>query len=178
MKRQHPTDPNLFLCKKCKEYMVRDRFSINFATHKGRRYGPYMSSWCSRCKKEQDDTHGGAERRREWRYAKLKSDPVYVKECKRRYQSNACKELRDWYIRKRIKGRSALSEITPVIIELTRQQIEMKRTLKQLKKWRAEHESDRDVISGEQCKDEAVDEIHRGCEEAGHGSNFGLSAGM
>jgi hypothetical protein len=68
--------------------------------------------------------------------------------------------------------------VSPETIELKRQQIIAKRTLKQLKEWRAKHESDRDVISGKQRKDEAVNEINRGREETGHGGDSGLPAGV
>lgn len=70
------------------------------------------------------------------------------------------------------------SEATPETIELKRQQIMAKRTLKKLKEWRAKHESDRNVISGEQREDETVNEVNRGCEETGHGCDCSVSAGM
>jgi len=50
--------------------------------------------------------------------------------------------------------------ITLEEIEIVRQRMIAKRTLKQLKEWRKEHESDRDVISGEQRKDETVNEVN------------------
>jgi len=83
----------------------------------------------------------------------------------------------DNYVRILLR-RQAQVEIIPETIELKRQQIIMKRTLKQLKEWRKEHESDRDVISGKQRKDEAVNEINRGREETGYGGDSGLPAGM
>lgn len=71
-----------------------------------------------------------------------------------------------------------VKELTPELVETVRYRIIVKRTLKKLKHLirEVENESDRDVISGEQHKDEAVDEVYRGCEEAGHGGDRGLPA--
>jgi len=44
--------------------------------------------------------------------------------------------------------------VTPEMIELKRQQIIMKRTLKLFKKWRFENESDSTDVQGKQCEDE------------------------
>ena len=68
--------------------------------------------------------------------------------------------------------------VTGPLIEIKRQQVIARRTLRQLKQWRKEYESNRDVISGKQYQDEAVDEITGGSEQAGHGCGCGLPAGM
>jgi hypothetical protein len=106
---------------------------------------------------------------------------------RKKYEKNHIQELRkrgrednmrlpDYRIVVHLKR--TYSEITPELIEVTRQRIIMKRTLKQLKEWRKEHESDRDVISGKQRKDETVNEVYRGREETGYGGDSGLPAGM
>jgi hypothetical protein len=65
-------------------------------------------------------------------------------------------------VRALLRGNGWLnSEITEEIINIKRQQIIMKRTLKQFKKWRKENESDYSVIHGQQHKDETVNEGNR-----------------
>jgi tRNA A37 methylthiotransferase MiaB len=49
-----------------------------------------------------------------------------------------------------------IADQTPEMIELKRQQIMMKRTLKQLKEWRKEHESNHADVQREQRTDEEV----------------------
>jgi Cu2+-containing amine oxidase len=68
--------------------------------------------------------------------------------------------------------------VNETTIELRRQQIILKRTLKQLYKLirEKEHESDRDFVSRQQHKNEEVNEGHRGNQETGHGGDCGLSA--
>ncbi len=86
-------------------------------------------------------------------------------------------DVSDIYCRYLLK-RSGIVDPTLGEIGFKREQIVYRRLLKKLKKWRAEHESDSDVISGEQREDEAVDEVYRGREETGHGGSSGLSTGM
>jgi len=65
--------------------------------------------------------------------------------------------LDDIYIKARLKRIGIVSSsVTPELIELKRQQITMKRNLKQFKKWREEreNESDHEYVSGEQRENE------------------------
>ncbi len=72
------------------------------------------------------------------------------------------KELKDSYIISDLRKRGEPE--TPEIIELTRQRIIMKRTLKQFKKWREENEPNHTDVYGEQFTDE---EDHEGHIQAG-----------
>lgn len=98
------------------------------------------------------------------------------KRCVADERKRECRDLADSYIKSRLRYDQLA--ITKDTIEFKRQSIVAKRTLKELKHLirEVENESDRNVISGEQHKDEAVDEVYRGSEEAGHGGDCGLSA--
>ena len=188
MKRQHPTDPNLFWCPKCKTYKGKGEFG--YSTRRS-----LNVDWlCKECRNSKSamyynklDSNFVNLRQRNYR----KNNPEiekkahvnyrkshYKKYCenKKRNAGKSVDNLKDRYIRGILNKLG--SAITPETIELKRQQIIMKRTLKQLKEWRKEHESDRDVISGEQREDETVNEINRGREETGYGGDSGLPAGM
>ena len=189
MKRQHPTDPNLFWCQKCQTYKAREEF----VKRSDRPIG--ITAKCKRCHADyardiyKKDPEKAMSKSREY----CKNHPAICKLLKRRYiekhrnsetfiakrkraKLRQVVEIRDSYLISNMK-RDGIP-ITPETIELKRQQVIAKRTLKQLKEWRKEHESDRDVISGKQRKDEAVNEINRGREETGYGGDSGLPAGM
>lgn len=68
------------------------------------------------------------------------SDPIWAAKQRKHYKARIVADLRDCYIRDilRLGGIQA----TPETIELKRQQIIMKRTLKEFKKWREEREDE------------------------------------
>lgn len=81
-----------------------------------------------------------------------KKNPEHKKKLDANYKKRCVKELRDNYVVGNMK-RDGIP-ITPETIELKRQQIIMKRTLKQLKDWRKEHESNYSDVQGQQRPDE------------------------
>ena len=201
MKRQHPTDPNLFWCSKHKEYHARDDFSprknrpfgISYAckkwqaANKKRKYHEdprkelaiakryreknklvmlgrtkewrnenkeYCRQYNVEYRKENKDKRD--ELTAKWR----KDNQSHVLEYSKQYflgHKDHYRELNqavnaalpDRIVRSNLERFMGKGNVTPEMIEMARQRIIMKRTLKQLKEWRKEHESDRDVISGE-----------------------------
>jgi hypothetical protein len=103
-----------------------------------------------------------------------------MRDCIRCYNNNRnhkrALEISDIYISGRYK--ISIKELTPDLAEVLRHRIIANRTLKELKNLirEKEHESDRDFVSGEQHKDEEVNESYRGSEETGHGGDCGMSA--
>jgi hypothetical protein len=153
MKRQHPTDPNLFRCTKCLTYKKKEEFHID-----KRRMSP--KSICKKChnKEPNGKNHNKssrssyarnkevwAERRKEYSLAhrhetnerqnkRRKFHPEKVQEYNRRIRKN----LTDYYVSHCLKRHN--KPVTPQIIELKRQQIIAKRTLNEFKQWRKENE--------------------------------------
>lgn len=134
MKRQHPTDPNLFWCPKCKTYKARDEFSVRDSFYKSN-----LQAYCKAC-----------DRMRMSIYQKENTDKVIIINNKYRKTANgreknnqkAKREVQrcsNSYISGMLRAGGARS-ISPELIEIKRQQIIMKRTLKQLKQWRKENE--------------------------------------
>jgi len=104
------------------------------------------------------------------------SDPL-----ERRYRDNAKQkknrtEVTDKYVRHFLERREMVND--PVSVEIIRQRIIMKRSLKELQKWRKENESNDSVVSGKQCENEAAYEVNRGCEQTGYGSCGSSAAGV
>jgi hypothetical protein len=162
MKRQHPTDPNLFWCPKCRGYKEREEFG----KHKGQPYG--IGGHCLQCRQATEKSKKSIRARRgicpvcngeftaavakkycTQRCAKKgwKPDPKKIKEkrgtTKYKTRSNSLQRklrdgLPDWYVVDRL--RKGGHQVTPETIELKRQQIIMKRTLKEFKQWRKENE--------------------------------------
>ena len=170
MKKQHPTNPNLFWCPKCKTFKEKGIFKVdNSRPHK-------ISSYCRLCgnalyaewkrnklktdpayakrqnactvewKRNKLKTDPAYAKRQnaycvEWHRNKLKTDPAYVNKEKFR-KTKVCKhsvsELKDSYLKQRLKKIGL--PITPEMLELKRVQISMKRTLKEIKKWRKDNE--------------------------------------
>ena len=170
MKKQHPTNPNLFWCPKCKTFKEKGLFKVyNSRPHK-------ISSYCRLC---------GNARQQEWNRNKYKTDPAYAKHKSAyhaEWQRNKCKtdpayvkhknacnvewmrnkrktdpayakrqnaliakrkkhytsKLKDYYLKQNLKKTGL--PITPEMLELKRVQISMKRTLKEIKKWRKDNE--------------------------------------
>lgn len=123
MKRQHPTDPNLFWCPKCKTYKARGEYDSCKTT----RYG--IGVYCKECRRNI---------RNKTEYAKKRywENPEQFRE-----KARICvASLADSYIKSCLNTLEIA--ITPETIELKRQQIIMKRTLKEFKKWREEREDE------------------------------------
>jgi hypothetical protein len=178
MKRQHPTDPNLFWCPKCKTYKARDEF------WKRSNRPSLIQAECKDCLKKYYQEHPDAQRARGLRYSrkhpeKIKKwyenhrdrmlaigkkrrdeNPHEYDEQKKEYNDRARRELLDTYIKKTLKQNKEIT-VTPEMIELKRQQIIAKRTLKQFQNWRKENEneSNHTDVHGKQFTDE---ENHEG----------------
>jgi hypothetical protein len=100
---------------------------------------------------------------RQWR----KNNPEKVRESDRKWKKNNLEKVREhcsqwkknnvsklqlYYIVQRLKHCG--TEITPETMELKRQQITMKRTLKEFKKWRKENEPNNKDVHGKQQPNE------------------------
>ena len=226
MKRQHPTDPNLFWCPKCKTYKAREEFYRRIDRTLG------IAVWCKCCDRQRQikyrQTHQEQRRANDIKYRQAHPEQRRANNIKYRqahpeqrrandikyrqahpeqrrayqmkyrqahpeqrrayqmkyyptqleYSKRRTSELCDRYIRARLKQSGSIA--TPETIELKRQLIIAKRTLKQIKQWRKENEneSDRNIISKQQRADEETNEVNRRHEETGHGSRCGGSAGM
>jgi len=207
MKRQHPTDQNLFWCPKCKTYKAREEF------YRGKDKPLGIAGWCKCCEMQYQmkyrqtypekqrannrkyrQTHPEASRQyrqaypEKWRAYDRKYRQTHPEErrankikyypAQLEHRKREINELCDRYIRAKLKQSGSI--VTPETIELKRQQIIAIRTLKQFKQWRKEHEneSDRNIISKQQRADEETNEVNRRHEETGHGSRCGGSAGM
>lgn len=125
MKRQHPTDQNLFWCAKCKTYLPSDEYRL--------RENGYLAGWCKKCFS--------------------KAAVKYCKEHPEKYKWAAKnrESVSDWYVRRDILKDDNAS---PEMIELVRQRIIMKRTLSEFKKWRKANESNYADVYGKQCTNE------------------------
>jgi hypothetical protein len=168
MKRQHPTDPNLFWCPKCKTYKNKNEFYSNKSLFWG------ISSECVECIKK--DSKSGFRKQALIRsaiknYEKIKerkrisakheyaTDPSKIKTRNAKYTKKLRHELADRYVKEKLKN--SKKYICQYTIELKRQQIIAKRTLKEFKQWRKEQENEPDYtnVYGEQHADE---ENHEG----------------
>ena len=187
MKRQHPTDQNLFWCPRCEQYKIKHDFYSNKSMFHG------ISSECKECIKKEcksgyrkqalnrsyiKNREKIKERKRIALNLEYATDPTKIKERNSKYAKKTRRELADCYIVAKLK-RSKV-QICQNTIEFKRQQIIAIRTLKQIKQWRKENEneSDRNIISKQQRADEETNEVNRRHEETGHGSRCGGSAGM
>ena len=161
MKRQHPTDPNLFWCPSCETYKAREEFFKKKTSKWG------LAGMCKACASMANRKYreNNPEKKKEWKRKYAENNPEKVKEGKRKYRENnlekekeRCREYREnnlekekeryrkyaerlseGYIKNRLKQGNL--PVTPELIEIKRQQIAMKRTLKQIKQWRKENES-------------------------------------
>jgi hypothetical protein len=68
--------------------------------------------------------------------------------------------LADCYVAKTLK--STVAECHPELLELKRQQLIMRRTLKEVRKYESDHTN----VNGQQHEDAAVDESNRRCQQA------------
>ena len=139
MKRQHPTDPNLFWCSKCEGYLNRNRFGLK----KSNKYGIYC--YCRNCEREYSKRYSETHRdnRREYRKRWSDAHPGKLRECQNKYSTannTKCAErgrqyrsrLPDLYV-KYLLSATGIKNAAPETIELKREQIMLHRELKQLK---------------------------------------------
>jgi len=161
MKTEHLTETKL--CPKCGEFkpLSRSYWYLNITALDG------WSSLCKVCKMEIERTYlnspKGKETRRLYhksgrkneankRWHKNSKDPEHPKKLERerlaRLKKHDRKFLTNTYIKNLLKSKGI--EVTLESIEFKRQQILMKRTLKQFKKWRKENESDNKHVPEEQ----------------------------
>ena len=155
MKRQHPTEPNLFWCNIHKGYADKEDFGKSRIMIHG------IHAQCRECRsKTGKDSHPGhlfdcvlcggvfrigsglnnvkycllcrplvrAQTMREW----AKKNPAKILQTRHRAEREGHDELKDRYIRRLIVRRYLVSA-TPEMIELKREQIMLHRELKQLK---------------------------------------------
>jgi len=141
VKRQHPTDPDLFWCPKCSQYKKRGEFLKSKQTKCG------LYGHCKRCcavlriisnRKNKETVN---KRNREWRKTEKARASVAA------YRSLKKDELRVWYKKRELNERLTASNqyikrilkqrrgaiITPEIIELARGRLMLHRTLKEFK---------------------------------------------
>ena len=170
MKRQHPDNPELFWCPKCQGYKARREFGERKASKDN------VDWYCKpcNCRRSMDvylssdkGLRNAREReRRKTRQEYLaamkawrKRNPEKHNAARKKIKAKSISELKDRYLTE-IMRRGGLS-ITPETIELKRQQITMKRTLKEFKQWRGENESNHTDVSGKQHTDETDYERRR-----------------
>jgi hypothetical protein len=180
MKRQHPDNPDLFWCPKCKTYKP-------LTVEHWYKRSDSITGFRGCCKNCLDEMHKKYVKEHRVgiklylsRYATdhqpqikcaqgkyLTNHPGRRKSSVNNYAKNHYKEnlarskkgradLQDWYVRYVLK-KYGIDNISPELIELKRQQIIMIRTLKQFKAWRNEHESNNTDVQREQRENEEAD---------------------
>jgi hypothetical protein len=155
MKRQHPDNPGLFWCNRCKNYKEKSEF------HKSKTYhGIY--GFCKACCgvvsaiRQKKDVEGVARRNKKYRATKKgketasvyrrkykKDNPDYHKKREQKERS----ELSDSYIRRIIKQRKDEAIITSSLIEMVRLEVLGRRTLSEFKRWRGASEFKQEKFS-------------------------------
>uniref|UniRef100_A0A6M3JQQ1 Uncharacterized protein n=1 Tax=viral metagenome TaxID=1070528 RepID=A0A6M3JQQ1_9ZZZZ len=140
------------VCPKCGE--KKPRTTEYWSNDKSR-----VDGFCGHCKLCRNSMHKVycsnnpekiAELTKQWILNNPKTPSTYARE--RQWARADRERLSDRYVR--IKLTRCNIPVTPEMIELKRQQIIMKRTLKLFKKWRFENESDSTNVQGKQCEDE------------------------
>jgi len=118
-------------CPKCGEEkpLTKEFWTVVRGRHKTQKL--YWRGICKICEREYE---------RDRMDKSYKSNPDPLRRSHRQWCQKKRDLLYDSYIVEKLK-RSNITEITPELIDLKRQQLSMKRTLKQFKTWRKEHES-------------------------------------
>jgi len=98
------------------------------------------------------------------RWAKTYRQKPEVKHCNRARCRKARKELAPSIVAGYLG--IYIKDAPPELIEMKRQGLILHRNVKQLKKWRGEHESDSTVIHGQQCESVTANEVAGGSEQA------------
>lgn len=143
MKRQHPTDPNLFWCPKCQTYKAMGEF------WKLKRHRSGLQSKCKKCQREYDDLNPLVHKKASLKYSQShleekkanyyanrdaflvywkkyrKLNPHKYDNLKKVYSDKSRMTLNDCYIKRVLKQNE--STITTETIELKRQAITIKR---------------------------------------------------
>ncbi len=157
MKRQHPTDPNLFWCPKCKTYKTREEFR--------KRSSGGLSGYCVVCKQTADrDYQHGHTRENSLRCSRWRSDNAARERASHLKNERLTRaRIGDLYVKQIIRQTLGMAarDVSEEMITLKRQQIIMIRTLKQFKQWRKEQENEPNHtdVYGKQFTDE---ENHEG----------------
>jgi len=160
MKRQHPDNPELFWCGKC---------------HKYEKYFRKWSNTCRKCEgkrqRERDkllrpgykteinrryyrnNPEKGRESTRRW----AKNNPDKKIEIKRKYILNN-PEMSARFSALNFFSRHGITSPSDELMNIKIQQIIMKRTIKELKKWRKENDPTITDVSGIESQDETADE--------------------
>ena len=137
------------LCKGCSSISHRNRYLNNKKIFAERSRIYYLNNK-ERYMEQKRIYHSNNQARYtelEKKYRLNNGNEYYAKKAR---DSRYC--LDDSYVKAKIRRQQL--PITPEMIELKRQQIIMKRTLKLFKKWRFENESDSTDVQGKQCEDE------------------------
>jgi hypothetical protein len=157
MRRQHPDNPFLFWCNRCKNYKEKSEF------YKAKTYhGIY--GFCKTCCRvdagirQRKDGEGVVRRVKKYRATKKGKETARVYRCKykkdnpdyfKKHDQKARSELSDGYIRGLIKQRKDKTSITPALIEMVRLEVMGKRTLNEFKRWRGSSEFKQEKFSRE-----------------------------
>ncbi|MFA6315660.1 MAG: hypothetical protein WC648_04835 [Candidatus Paceibacterota bacterium] len=186
IKRQHPTDPNLFRCPRCETYKEKEEF------HKNCGLPHDIRSMCKRCgaeykhkyrldhkdktkvmEKNSRDRRKGKVKSYEIKYRKTHKEKlsVYAAEYRKVHgdalltrRREGIKHLSDSYIKAILVHGRGIANPSTEVIELNRQVIIMKRTLKEFKKWRKDYESNYTDVQGKQHADEEAHAREREAE--------------
>ena len=135
------------VCRKCGEAKDADTFFYRGCNVCKRCWAVKSKKWC------QDNPGKINQYHRNW---ENKNREKVQQKC-REFWMKSVSELRDSYINQRLNRQNII--ISDETIELKRQQLIMKRTLKEFKKWRKEHESDYENVYGKQ---QPYEENHEG----------------
>ena len=143
MKRQRPDNPDLFWCPVCEKYYQRNYFS-SLHDYKPCKYClPVIAT-------NRTEYNFSKELEYSRRYA-----ATHKKESSERYNWNK-KHLRDPYIKALLQTKTKTPD--KETIELKRQEVIMKRTMKELKKWRKENDPTITNVPGIKSENEKADE--------------------
>jgi transketolase len=142
MKKQHPTDPNLFWCPKCKGYKTREEFGKTMGHNEVRAYClpceiNRVYEWRKNNPEKVKASHkryreNHKEYRTEYTRKWQKKNPEKQKEMSKIYNRKMVDRLKNCYLIQNMKYQGIF--ISPETIELKRQQITLKRNLKKLRR--------------------------------------------
>lgn len=180
MKRQHPENPDLVWCSKCKTFQEVEDFRGSQCKHCKAKYDvEYRKRNAEKLKEKRQKYHAEhatemTEKTRAWRAQNpIKSKELNLKVSRNWREKNVDKlrkrekayrdGLNKGYIKRLIKQRKDEIPITPDLIELVRLQTIARRTMTDFKKWqlmvnpkepnwRREHPDDKNLLWCPMCK--------------------------
>lgn len=193
LRRLHPTNSNLFFCFNCKTYKTKDQYDQHRGGKYGiqticrdchtkqekylydkypERYREVHRRSSAKLRKQYPQRYKDSSKKyyltnrekcikRSVEYHKKHRNSESSIKRRIRYKKRIVDELRDNYVKHILNLTGVI--VTDTTLALKRQQLTMKRTLKQFKKWRKENEPDYSVIHGQQRTDETVNEGNRRC---------------